>query len=282
MAEVQSVRQLPAEFIEALGKTYADELTKTVGGLKTIDVSKLYGPQFVAGPGALTTQAEQLVGGLGSYAPFLQAAQAATGPTAYQQYMSPYQQDVISTTLQEFDVQAQRGLPGLRAQQVAAGAFGQGRGAVQEAVYQSESDRNRAALQAQLLQQGFGQAQQLAGQAFQQQQQLASGQLNLAQAYPAAFGTQIAGLTALGSQQEARQQAQLEAQRQLAYQQAYQPYQATQALGQGVMGLISGYPSQTTQTITPSPSPLSTALGTASTLAGIYKLYGQGTQALNR
>jgi hypothetical protein len=68
MAEVQSVRQLPAEFIEALGKTYADELTKTVGGLKTIDVSKLYGPQFVAGPGAFTTQAEQLASGLGSYA----------------------------------------------------------------------------------------------------------------------------------------------------------------------------------------------------------------------
>jgi hypothetical protein len=62
MAEVQSVRQLPAEFIEALGKTYGDELTKTVGGLKTIDVSKLYGPQFVAGPGAFTTQAEQLAG----------------------------------------------------------------------------------------------------------------------------------------------------------------------------------------------------------------------------
>jgi hypothetical protein len=119
MAEVQSVRQLPAEFIEALGKTYADELTKTVGGLKTIDVSKLYGPQFVAGPGAFTTQAEQLAGGLGGYQQYLQAAQAATGPQAYQQYMSPYQQDVIQSTLQEFDVQAQRGLPGLRAQQVA-------------------------------------------------------------------------------------------------------------------------------------------------------------------
>jgi len=46
-----------------------------------------------------------------------------------------------------------------------------------------------------------------------------------------------------------------------------------------VMGLISGYPAQTQQTITPSPSPLQTALGTASTLAGIYKLVGQGTQA---
>ena len=272
MAEVQEVRQLPAQFIEALGKTYADELTKTVGGLKQIDVSKLYGPQFVAGPGALTTQAEALAGGLGAYAPYLQAAEAATGPTAYQQYMSPYQQDVISTTLQEYDVQAQKGLPALAAQAIGAGAFGGGREGVQRAEYQSASDRNRAALQAQLLQQGFGQAQQLAQQQFGQQMQLA-------QAAPAAVGTQIAGLTALGSQQQARQQAELEAQRQLAYQQAYQPLQATQTLGSGVMGLISGYPQQTQQTITPSPSPLSTALGTASTLAGIYKLVGQGTSA---
>ena len=286
MAELQEVRQLPAEFIEALGKTYADELTKTVGGLKSIDVSKLYGPQFVAGPGSLTTQAEQMASGLGAYQPYLtgaaqaqQTAAGMVGPQAYQAYMSPYQQDVISETLKEFDIQSQRGLPGLKAQQVAAGAFGQGRGAVQEGVYQAESDRNRAALQAQLLQQGFGQAQQLAGQAFAQQQALAAGQLGLAQQAPALAGQQIAGLTALGSQQQAREQANLEAQRQLAYQQAYQPYQATQALGQGVMGLISGYPAQTQQTITPSPSPLTTALGTASTLAGIYKLVGQGTNA---
>ena len=273
MAEVQEVRQLPAEYIEALGKTYADELTKTVGGLKTIDVSKLYGPQFVAGPGELTTQAEQLAGGLGSYAPYLQAAGAMAGsPTAYQAYMSPYQQDVISTTLQEFDVQAQRGLPGLRAQQVAQGAFGQGRGQVQEAVYQSESDRNRAALQAQLLQQGFGQAQQAAQTDFARQQALASGQLGLAQAAPALAGQQISALSALGTQQQAQQQAELEASKQLAYQQAYQPYQATQALGQGVMGLISGYPAQTQTATTPSPTALQTALGTASTLAGIYRL----------
>ena len=156
MAEVQSVRQLPAEFIEALGKTYADELTKTVGGLKEIDVSQLYGPQFVAGPGALTTQAESLAGGLGSYAPYLQAAEAATGPTAYQAYMSPYQQDVIQSTLQEYDIQAQKGLQGIAQQALQAGAFGGGREGVQRAEYQSASDRNRAALQAQLLQQGFG------------------------------------------------------------------------------------------------------------------------------
>ena len=268
MAEIQEVRQRPAEFIEALGKTYADELTKTVGGLKQIDVSKLYGPQFVAGPGALTTQAEGMTGGLGAYAPYLQAAGAATGPTAYQAYMSPYQQDVIQSTLQEYDIQAQKGLKGIAQQALQAGAFGGGREGVQRAEYQSASDRNRAALQAQLLQQGFGQAQQLAAQQYQQQ-------IGLAQQAPAAVGTQIAGLTALGSQQQAREQAELEAQRQLAYQQAYQPLQATQTLGSGVMGLISGYPQTTQQTITPSPSPLSTALGTASTLAGIYNLVGK-------
>ena len=209
-----------------------------------------------------------MAGGLGAYQPYLQAAQAATGPTAYQAYMSPYQQDVIAETLREYDVQAQRGLPGLRAAQVGAGAFGQGRGAVQEAVYGAESDRNRAALQAQLLQQGFGQAQQLAAQQYQQQ-------MGLAQTAPTLAGQQITALTALGSQQQARQQAELEAQRQLAYQQAYQPLQATQTLGSGVMGLISGYPQQTTQTIAPSPSGLSTGLGVASTLAGIYNLMGK-------
>ena len=268
MAEVSEVRQLPAEFIEALGKTYADELTKTVGGLKQIDVSQLYGPQYVAGPGALTTQAEQLASGLGAYQPYLQAAEAATGPEAYKAYMSPYQQDVIQSTLQEYDIQAQKGLPGIGQAAYQAGAFGGARQGVAEAEYRSASDRNRAALQAQLLQQGFGQAQQLAGQQYQQQ-------MGLAQQAPAAVGQQIAALTGLGAQQQAQQQAQLEAQKQLQYQQAYQPYQATQALGQGVMGLISGYPAQTQQTIAPSPSGLSTALGTASTLAGIYNLVGK-------
>jgi hypothetical protein len=268
---VTETRVLPAEYIEALGKTYASDLTKAVGGMKGIDLSKLYGQQFVAGPSALQTQAEKLGAGLGGYQPYLQAAEAATGPTAYQAYMSPYQQDVIDTSLQEYDIQAQKGLPALAAQAIGAGAFGGGREGVQRAEYQSTSDRNRAALQAQLLQQGFGQAQQLAQQQFGQQ-------MNLAQAQPQLLGQQIAGLSTLGAQQQAVNQAKLQAQQQLAYQQAYQPLQAAQQFGQGVMGLISGYPAQTTMQQTPTPSPLSTALGTASTLAGIYgKLQGKSS-----
>jgi hypothetical protein len=265
MAELQQTQILPAPFIEAAGKTYLDELTTAVGGIKGIDLSKLYGSQFVAAPGALQTQAEQLAGGLGGYQPYLQAAQAATGPTAYQQYMSPYQQDVIDTTLQEYDIQAQKGMQPLAASQVAAGAFGQGRGQIQAAEYQSASDRNRAALQAQLLQQGFGQAQQLAANQFGQQ-------MNLAQTTPALLGQQVSALSTLGTQQQAQAQAGLTAQQQLAQEQAYQPLKAAQTLGSGVTQLIAGYPGQTQQTMTPSPTALQTGLGTAATLAGIYKL----------
>jgi hypothetical protein len=265
MAELQQTQILPAPFIEAAGKTYLEDLTSAVGGIKGLDLSKLYGPQFVAGQSALQGQAEGLASGLGGYQPFLQAAQAATGPTAYQQYMSPYQQDVIDTTLQEYDIQAQKGMQPLAASQVAAGAFGQGRGQIQAAEYQSASDRNRAALQAQLLQQGFGQAQQLAAQQYGQQ-------MGLAQAQPALLGSQIAGLTTLGAQQQAQEQAGLTAQQQLAYQQGYQPLQAAQALGSGVTQLIAGYPGQTQFQQVPSPTALQTGLNTAATLAGIYKL----------
>ena len=291
MAEVVQQQVLPAPFIEAPAKAYLGELETAIGGLKGLDVSKLYGPQFVAGPGALQTQAETLASGLGGYQPYLQAAgqyfggagqaqQTAAGmvgPQAYQAYMSPYQQDVIDTSLREYDIQAQKGLPQLAAQAISAGAFGGGREGVQRAEYQAASDRNRAALQAQLLQQGYGQAQQAAAQAFGQQQQLAAGQLGLGQAQiglaqlaPSLVGQQIGALSALGTQQQAQEQARLQAQQQLAYQQAYQPLQTAQQYGAGIMGLISGYPGrETTQTV-PTPSGLQTGLGVASTLAGIY------------
>ena len=260
---VSETRVLPPEFIEAAGKTYLEDLSTAVGGLKGADLSKVYGQQYVAAPGALQTQAESLAGGLGAYQPYLQTAAGLAGPTAYQQFMSPYQQDVISSTLQEYDIQAQKGLGSISQDAYTAGAFGGARQGVREAEYQSASERNRAALQAQLLQQGYGQAQQLAQQAFGQQ-------LNLAQAAPQLAGQQIAGLSTLGAQQQAQAQAGLTAQQQLAQQQLMQPLQAAQAYGGGVTSLIAGYPGQTTQTVQAGPSPVSTALGIGSTLAGIY------------
>ena len=266
MAEITESRILPPEFIEAAGKTYLGDLASAVGQFKEADLSKTMGSQFVAGMDPLQTQAQQLaVSGIGGYQPFLQSAAASAGPTAYQQFMSPYQQDVIDTTLTEFDRRTQMGLPALASQAISAGAFGGGREGVQRAEYLPSADRHRAALQAQLLQQGFGQAQQLAGQAFGQQ-------MNLAQMAPAFASQQIAGLSTLGGLQQAQQQAELAAQQQLAQAQVQQPIQAAQTLTSGIASLMSGYPTAgTQQTIQPTPSPLQTALSTGATLAGLYK-----------
>ena len=178
--------------------------------------------------------------------------------------MSPYQQDVIGTALQEYDIQAQKGLMGIPQAAIAQGAFGGGREGVARAEYQSASDRNRAALQAQLLQQGFGQAQQAAQNQF-------ANQMNLAQQAPTLLGQQISALSTLGTQQQAQAQAGLTAQQQYEQATALDPQQRLQMLGSGVASLISGYPAQNTQTITPSPTPLQSALSTGATLAGIYR-----------
>jgi hypothetical protein len=263
MAEVQQQQVLPAPHIEAASKVYLEDLAKGIGQARQVDLSKLYGQQFVAPESALTQQARGLASGLGGYQPYLQAAQASTGPQAYQQYMSPYQQSVIDTSLAEFDVQAQKGLPGLAAQAINAGAYGGGREGVQRAEYQTTSDRNRALLLAQLQQQGYGQAQQAA-------QQNYMNQMNLAQNTPALLGQQISGLSTLGAGETSQQQAILEAQRQLAQQQAYQPLNVAERYGAGITPLIAGYPGREMTSITPSPSPLQNLLGIGSTLAGIY------------
>ena len=257
----------PSTFIEAESKLYLDQLKNAIGGLKGFDLSKIMGPDFVAGLSDLQKEAISKADGLGSYQPFLDAASGYSGADAYKQFMSPYQQDVIDTTLAEFDVQAAKGVPGLAASAISAGAFGGGREGVQKAVYGGESDRNRAALQANLLQSGFTQANQLASNAFGQQ-------MNLAKTAPALAGQEIAGLTTLGGMQQNEAQRILDAQKNLASSTYYQPLNVAQQYGSGIMGLISGYPGRTMSGTTPVPSALQTGLSAGATLAGIYKAFG--------
>ena len=70
--------------------------------------------------------------------------------------MSPYQQQVIDTTLAEFDKQAAIGKLGLGTSASQAGAFGGARHGIAQSEYQSASDANRAMIQAGLLEKGFG------------------------------------------------------------------------------------------------------------------------------
>ena len=219
----------------------------------------------VAGQDALQQQAQTLATqGVGSYQPFLQAAQGATGPQAYQQFMSPYQSQVMEASLAEFDRNAAMQQQGLRDQAVASGAFGGGREGVVQSEYMRGSDMNRAQLQAGLLQQGFGQAQQAAQQQFQNQQ-------GLAQLVPGLQGTDISRLGSLGALNQAQTQAGLDATREANRMAAYQPQEQLQNYGNlvtGIMGGMAGSGTQTSQV--PNPGFLQTALGAAATGAGIY------------
>ena len=77
MAETITQITQPPEFIEAAARPYLTQLQQDVGGLRTADLSRVYGPQFVAGQDPLQQEAINVATaqqGLGSYAPFLQTA----------------------------------------------------------------------------------------------------------------------------------------------------------------------------------------------------------------
>ena len=214
-----------------------------------------------AGLGQLTFGAEGDVTGVGTgtgvagYQPFLDQAQqyqttaaGLSGPQAYQQFMSPYQQQVIDTTLAEFDTQTAQGVPQLAANAIQAGAFGGGREGVAQAQYASDAAAKRAALQAQLLGQGFTQSNQLANQAFEQQQNLGDFSRNLASLQPSLAASGVQQLGAAGTGNLAFQQAQLDAaqqRNQLAYN---EPLSRLNAFGSGIAAQVSGAPTTTTTT----------------------------------
>ena len=248
----------------------------------------------VAGQDALQTQAQNLATqGVGSFAPFLQQAQTAgtaagtalggvgLGATAFQQgvqdFMSPYQSQVIDATLSEFDRNTQIQQQQIRDQQAALGALGSGRAGVQLAEFGTGAARERALLQAGLLQQGFGQAagarqQDIAnrGALAAQQQGLGAFQSGLGMQQQAATGTDISRLGQLGALNQAQTQAGLDAQREATRQAAFLPQEQLDRYAAQVTGIMGGYPGQTVSTNVPNPTPLQTALGVGTTLAGIY------------
>ena len=207
------------------------------------------------------------VSGLGSFQPFLDQAQAASAasfnPQVAQQFMSPYQQQVIDTTLEEFDRQRAMQEQRISDQAAASGAFGGGRQGVLESEFRTGSDRDRALLNAQLLQQGFGQAQALAAQRFGQQTGLASMLPQLQRA-------DVSTLGQLGALDRGLAQAQTDADREAARMAAFQPQEQVDRYANLVTGIMGGYPGQTQTTNIPNPTPLQNALAIASTGAGVY------------
>ena len=109
----------------------------------------------LAGAGtAMTGVSPYITGAAG-----LTGAGAGTGTGSIAEYMSPYQQQVINTTLAEFDKQAAMRQQAISDAAIGVGGYGGGREGVMQAEYQTQSDRDRAMIEAQLQQQGFTQAQ---------------------------------------------------------------------------------------------------------------------------
>ena len=210
--------------------------------------------------------------GIASYQPYLDqiSQQQLLDPAqGYKDFMSPYQKEIIDTTMQEWDVQAGRGRQRISDQALQAGAFGGGRHGVEMGQYQSDSDRNRAALLAGLTSQGYNQA--LA----QQQQQL--GNLQEMATYTTGLEQQgIGALQALGAEDQLLEQQKLN-QLALGAQQGYQlPLQRIQDVANiygGIAGAMPGAPTQQFQ-----PTPLATGIGGGLSAAYMLGLGRQNTQ----
>jgi hypothetical protein len=257
---IQQSQQLPPQYVEDLQKDYGTQLTGlTATGL---DTSK-FAPK-VAGQDQYQQDAYTLAGqGIGAYQPYLTQAAAYTGPGSQSAFMSPYQQDVIDTTMSEYDTQAQKGLSGIGLLAAQSGNLGGGREGVMRSEYSNKSDLNRALLMAGLKQQGFGQAQKGAQQGYMNQMQMGT-------MLPQLQGQDIASLGSMGATQQAQEQAQLGATQEANRLAAYEPYERLGYQGQGIASIASGAPGQYMSSVQPNPTPLQTALGTGSVLSGIY------------
>ena len=278
----------------------------------------------VAPQDALQTRAAELAGqGVGSFQEFIDRAKtqatdagtqvglaatgiagaegmlgsgAGTGTGSIQDFMSPFQQQVIDTTLGEFDRQRQIQEQAIRDQQAQLGVLGAGRAGVQLSEFGSEAARQRALLQAGLQQQGFQDAVARRQQDIANRQGLAQSRLGIGQQelgigqFQAGLGSQVPGLQRadiqtlgqVGAAQQAQAQAERDASREAARMAAFEPQERVGFYGQGVTGLMGGYPVRSTTTNIPNPTPLQTALGVGSTLAGIYgTIKGAGKPLFN-
>jgi hypothetical protein len=298
-------RSLPPQFVEDLGKDYATQLTGLTS--QKMDTTKFQ--PMVAGQDQAQTDAYNLATtqgqGIGAYAPYLSQAGAyqtgtgsfagqptnmmgsqdylqqqgtMSGPNAYQQFMSPYQQDVIDATMSEYDTQAAKGITGIGMNAAMSGNLGGGREGVMRSEYQNKSDMNRALLQSGMLQSGFNQANTNANQAFNQQGQLFQGSQNLgadqqrmAQLVPGLYGSDISTLQGAGTNQQLQAQNILDQQREANRMAAYEPYERLGYMGAGMGNVMGGAMGQYQSQVTPNQSPLQQAIGIASLGYGAYR-----------
>ena len=127
-------RQLREPFVESAGLGITDRGLQLLKD--PIPTATYTGRQCVQGQSALEQQAAAAAAGLDSL----------VGPQAYKDFMSPYQQEVIDTSLAAMDREQQKGIGALRQRAAQSGAFGGGREAAALGEYQATADIARAGM----------------------------------------------------------------------------------------------------------------------------------------
>ena len=224
-------RQLREPFVEAAGLGITNKGLGLLG--KSIPTSTYTGRGFVAGQSNLEQQAATAAQGLNNL----------VGPQGYQQFQSPYQQEVIDTSLAAMEREQQKGLGALRNQAVQAGAFGGGREAAMMGEYQASADMARAMQEAQMRQQGFESSQAQALAQLQAQQGLGTYQ------------------TQLGGTQRQLEQGKLAADQEAAREAAFADYTQLGLVAPQLASVIGGFPAATQMQSTPPPSTTQQLLG---------------------
>ena len=278
---------LPSGVLQPYGQNI---LKYGIGQLgRPIDVGALTGK--VAGPTAFQQKAAQQMAGMygmgdvqrdasgmvtgfkdatgvASYQPYVDqiAQQQLLDPSqGYKDFMSPYQKEIIDTTMSEYDIQAGRGRQAIADQAYNVGAFGGGRHGIQAAEYQSSSDRDRAALLAGLYGQGYNQA------LTQQQQQLGNLQ-GMAGFLPGLQQQQYQDVATLGAEEQALEQQKLN-QLALGAQQGYQLPMTRLTDVANIYGSVAGaMPGSPTQPFT--QSPVATGIGSFFGMQNLMKGVG--------
>ena len=244
MSETTTITR-PAPVLEASLTNFLKAVDPLVG--QKINVGA-YAPT-IAAESQLQQDARTAAAGLG----------ALTGPEAFRPFMSPYQQEVIDTTLTEFDRQQAIADTARRDRAIQAGAYGGGREGVLAAEAARGAAQSRAGLQAQLLAQGFQQAQAAAAADLAARQGLGTYQ------------------TQLGQAGQAQQQAIVDAAAAAAREAEFEPFTRLGLVGQQLAQVQPGaFPTQTIGYQPPAApaSPLATALGVGTGIASIGSKLG--------
>lgn len=241
------------------------------------------GVQGIGAYGPMMQQAE------GTYQKGIAAAEGSTGaydPSSYKSFYNPFVEEVIQAN--ERDIQRAGDIErrGIASNAVQAGAFGGSRQAVAEQELARNMAEQKATMGAQLRSNAYTGAQQQAQSVFENQMQrganaaqifqgLGTSQGALGEAAQAAVQKDTNSLFNIGQLEQGQRQSEYDVQRANAIEQMYEPYNRFGFMSDILQGVPSTSSSLSVAS-TPSPSPVSSLIGTAMGLNSYSQKYGGG------